>query len=366
MCSIDLEQIPDGLDAPTNDTIARTSKGGTQPNFLTAEQINRLDAAFGAWVAKARGRRSVISRNRGRLIFLLLRYTGAKLGEILAIDDRSDFVLASRMVLLGRGRDTQTKPRREIYLPGELFAELAQLLADPEYAHLRGVIFHLDQGFMRRIISERAGECGVPRHLANPNTLRRSRALELLQSGVPLTVVQRVLGHLTANSTAAFLDLPEEEQQRQEKYFLERENRRVGGAHNTFFGKVSAIIRGEAQVRVEVRTLGGQILTAICTNNCLETLGLATGSLVTARLRTPILAPSVGQAGDGPRMENRFQGVVERITRGDGPARVVLALADGTRLCAEVEPPDLDAMGIAQGDTAWITTSAHAVSLSAG
>ena len=56
--------------------------------FLTTEQLLLLDQTFAAWVAKARGKRSSLSRNRCRLVFLLLRHTGAKLGEVLAIDDR--------------------------------------------------------------------------------------------------------------------------------------------------------------------------------------------------------------------------------------------------------------------------------------
>jgi molybdate transport system regulatory protein len=366
LSGIDLEHVLDDMGEPMRHPAATAQPDTSEPNYLTVEQIDRLDAAFSAWVAKAKGKRSVISRNRARLVFLLLRYTGAKLGEILALDDRTDFVLAYRKVLLGGGKTEDAKPRREVYLPGELHAELKQLLRDNDYTPLRGAIFHLDQGYMRRIIYERAQECGLPKHLANPNTLRRSRAVELLQNGVPLTVVQRILGHLTANSTAAFLDLPEEEQKRMEKYFLERETRRSAGAHNTFFGKVTAVALGEIQSRVEVTTLGGHKLISVISSKSLEAMGLKEGVLVTARVKAPWVVLDADPMGDRQRVENRFRGVVERVMRGKDGAEVVLTLADGTRMCSMVGLDVLENLRLGQGDGVWAAANAFSVVLSVG
>lgn len=370
MSGIDLEHVLGDMGQPMHDHDTTPPIEANEPNFLTVEQMRRLDAAFAAWVAKAKGKRSVVSRNRTRLVFLLLRYTGAKLGEILAIDDQKDFVLACRKVLLGGGRDTDAKPRREVYLPGELHAELKQLLRDPDYTPHRGGIFHLDQGYVRRVIYDRASEAGIPKHLANPNTLRRSRAVELLQNGVPLTVVQRILGHLTANSTAAFLDLPEEEQKRLEKHFLDRENRRAAGQYNTFFGKIAAIEAGEIQSRLTVRTLGGHDLTAVISTKSLEALGLRLGGLATVRVKGALLAladaAEAGVAPDTHPAENRFRGVVERVTRGADVAEVVAALADGTRISATLGLDALAELRFCQGDGVTVLVSAFSVIVSAG
>jgi molybdate transport system regulatory protein len=366
LIGIDLEYVLDGMPDPGRDEGETPAADAPEPNALTADQMERLDAAFIAWVAKAKGKRSVVSRHRARLVFLLLRYTGAKLGEILALDDRADFVLAYRKVLLGGGGAEGAKPRREVYLPGELHAEIKQLLRDPDYAPLRGTIFHLDQGYMRRIIYERAVECGVPKHLANPNTLRRSRAVELLHNGVPLTVVQRILGHLTANSTAAFLDLPEEEQKRMEKHFLERENRRATGAPNTFYGRVTSISPGDIQSRVEVTTLGGHRLISVISTKSLESMGLKEGGLVTARVKAPWVVLDADPTEGRQRDENRFRGVVEQVVRGKGGAEVVLALADGTRLCSMVGLDVLEDLRLGQGDGVWAAANAFSVFLSVG
>ena len=366
MSGIDLEHVLDDMGDPMRQHTESAPPDTSEPNYLTVEQVNRLDAAFAAWVAKARGKRSIVSRNRTRLVFLLLRYTGAKLGEILALDDRTDFVLAYRKVLLGGGKGEDARPRREVYLPGELHAELKQLLRDPDYAAFRGEFCHLDQGYMRRVIYERAEECGLPKHLANPNTLRRSRAVELLHNGVPLTVVQRILGHLTANSTAAFLDLPEEEQKRLEKYFLERENRRTTGVSNTFFGRVSAVIPGEIQSRVEMTTLGGHVFVSVVSTKSVEALGLREGVFVTARLKAPTVTVTSGGDDAARTGENCFRGLVEQVRRGQDGGEVVLVLEDGSRLCSTMSLEALAESRLGPGDAAVATADPFSVILSVG
>ena len=63
----------------------------------------------------------------------MLRHTGAKLGEVLAIADTEDFDLVARKVRLG-GRGEDAKPWREVYMPHELHAELGDILRDTDYA----------------------------------------------------------------------------------------------------------------------------------------------------------------------------------------------------------------------------------------
>ncbi|HCR12356.1 MAG TPA: molybdenum-pterin-binding protein, partial [Desulfovibrio sp.] len=252
--------------------------------FLTTEQLAQLDQAFTTWVANARGKRSRMSRNRCRLVFLMLRHTGAKLGEVLAVRDDEDFDLIARKVRLG-GRGEEARTWREVYMPHELHAELGQILRDADYAPLRGALFALDQGYVRRVLYERAAECGLPRHLANPNTLRRSRGIELLRGGVPLVAIQRSLGHLTANSTAAFLELSGEDTAALDLALLEREKNPTEDNRNVFSGKIAAINPGDLQSLVEVETPGGHRLVSVLSNDHLRAMGLRRGSAVTARIR---------------------------------------------------------------------------------
>ena len=329
--------------------------------FLTTEQLLLLDQTFAAWVAKARGKRSSLSRNRCRLVFLLLRHTGAKLGEVLAIDDREDFDLVARKVALG-GRGEEARPSREVYLPHELHAELAAILRDPDYDPFRGSLLALDQGYVRRVLYERAEDCGLPKHLANPNTLRRSRGIELLRGGVPLGAIQRSLGHLTANSTAAFLEIPEADPSQTDVALLDSEKSAAEDNHNVFAGKVAAITPGDLQSLLEVETLGGHRLVSVLSNDHLKAMGLRKGSPVTARIRPPRLSRDAEKAAPGP---NRFRGVVERILTGADTAEVVVLLEDGARVSAVVTPETLASLRLDVGETVWAMTGAFSITVSA-
>lgn len=339
----------------------QTEQNTGSAKFLTTEHMVRLDQAFVAWVAKARGKRSSMSRNRCRIVFLILRYTGAKLGEVLAIDDGEDLNLNARKLRLG-GRGEDPRHWREVHLPQELFTELSQIVRNPDYTALRGTLLALDQGYVRRVLYERAAECGLPRSLANPNTLRRSRGLELSRGGVPLSAIQRLLGHMTANSTAAFLELPDNDAR--EQAYLDRENGLSGEARNTFAGRVVAVTPGDHQSLLEVETPGGHRLVAVLANEHLRSMDLGIGSMVNATINAPRLVrdDALRQTADGP---NRFRGVVERILTGANTAEVVVLLEDGARVCSVLPPDTLAGLRLEVGETVWAMTGAFSITLSA-
>ncbi len=347
---------------PRDNDSAQGPEEGAGARFLTTEQLVLLDQTFAAWVAEARGNRSRISRNRSRLVFLMLRHTGAKLGEVLAINDGEDFDLVARKVRLG-GRGEEARPWREVYMPHELHAELGLILRDPDYAPVRGSLFALDQGYVRRVLYERAVECGLPKHMANPNTLRRSRGIELLRGGVPLVAIQRSLGHLTANATAAFLELSGEDTAALDMALLEREKNPAEDGRNVFSGKVAAVNPGDLQSLVEVETPGGHRLVSVLSNDHLRAMGLRRGSPVTARIRPPRLTR--GDAGGDAPGPNRFRGVVERIMVGADTAEVVVQLEDGARVCSVITPESLANLHLEVGQTVWAMTGAFSITVSA-
>ncbi|EKO40303.1 MAG: molybdenum-pterin binding domain containing protein [Solidesulfovibrio magneticus str. Maddingley MBC34] len=327
--------------------------------FLDTLELTRLSEAFSAWTARA-GRPDVaVSRNRVRLIYLMLRHTGARLGEVLAVNDRTDVNLESLSVMLGGGEDG---PGREVQIPAELGEALAAVFDNPAYAGLRGTLFRLDQGHVRRKFYERAEECGFTKELVNPSTIRRSRAVELLRDDVPLPVVQRILGHSTADLTAAFLHLPEDQRRKVERQVLTRETRRTS-ARNAFFGRVARIQRGDIQSIVTVESLGGHAVNSIITNESLKNLGITEGSFVTAEIKAPWVV--LEASSDMPRSTagNRFQGEVELLRLGELTSEAIVALTDGTRLCAVVTTQSARDLELHEGQKVWALFTAFAVVL---
>jgi molybdate transport system regulatory protein len=326
--------------------------------FLDTLQLAGLEKAFRAW-AEAPGRRDVrASRKRMLLAFLLLRFTGAKLGEVLDLEPARD--LEAGGVRLGR---SDKDLGRSVSIPEELARDLAAALADPTLAGYLPKLFAVDQGHLRRKFYERAAESGLPQDLVNPTVLRRSRAIELLREGLPLPMVQKVLGHSTANLAAGYLDVSDADLQEVLSHFVAAEARRTSSARNAFYARVAQVDLGDIQARVELETLGGHRIVSVITLDSLQSLALRPGSFATAEIKAPWVI--LTRDGETPACsaENRLAGTVEAVRRGTINAEVILLLAEGTRLCAIVTAPSLDALDLVPGAKAWAFFSAFAVVL---
>jgi molybdate transport system regulatory protein len=164
--------------------------------------------------------------------------------------------------------------------------------------------------------------------------IRKARGVELLRNNMPLPAVQRLLGHSTPNLTSAYVTFSDEELQRATKFHIDREFARKTSACNSFFGKISAIHKGDIQARVELATIGGEVVQAIITHGSLARLGLSVGRLVTAEIKAPWII--LMKQEDEPRCsaENRFNGIIERIARGKINTEYTIRLADGTEICS--------------------------------
>lgn len=58
--------------------------------YLTESQVNSLTGAFQAWYDTSPTKAKRKSRGRYWLTFLVLRYTGVRIGEALSIDNKVD------------------------------------------------------------------------------------------------------------------------------------------------------------------------------------------------------------------------------------------------------------------------------------
>src|SRR5512139_2943342 len=80
---------------------------------LDSEHLQTLEHSFRDWAETSRSPRVGMSRRRILLIYLLIRYTGARLNEVLKLDMRRDFDGKSRSVLFRKaGREDATPGRR--------------------------------------------------------------------------------------------------------------------------------------------------------------------------------------------------------------------------------------------------------------
>ena len=342
---------------------ARIISMSNETPCLDGVELSRLEQSFQEWVENSPRLDVRLSRKRIFLIFLLIRYTGAKLNEVLSMDPFRDIDHNRHLVVFGGREFASGRPPREVQIPQGFSMALKDLLDDPLFKKSLRSLFIVDPGHVRRKFYERAAACGFHKALGAPDAIRKSRAVELMQGNMPLPVVQRMLGHSTPNLTASYVAFSDDDVQQVAKLFVEKESQRKTSARNTFFGKIRAIQKGDIQSKIELVTMTGYPITTLITNHSLERLGLRAGSLITAEVKAPWVMLYKDDKEPHSTAENLFRGTVERIMRGKIAAEVVVRIADGTELCSVVTEESRRRLDIQKNDVLWVAFNAFAVVL---
>jgi molybdate transport system regulatory protein len=330
---------------------------------LDAVQLHRLEQSFRHWVEAAARPNVRLSRRRILIIFLLIRYTGAKLNEVLSLDPFDDIDFENRFVRFGGQQAASDRHPRKAQLSGALCGEIQAIITDPAYKKSTRNMLNADPGFVRRKFYERAEACGIAKQLGAPENLRKSRAVELMQNNIPLPAVQMLLGHSTPNLTSSYVSFSEDDIQQVTRIFMEKEATRKTSARNTFFGKILAIRQGDIQSRVELMTMGGCRVATIITNDSLHRLGLKTGKLITAEVKAPWVILHKRLDKFECSADNVFNGVVEKITRGRINTEYIVQISDGTQVCSMVTSETCRRLALGSGDKVWVLFNAFSVVL---
>ncbi|NWF98756.1 MAG: TOBE domain-containing protein [Nitrospirae bacterium] len=330
--------------------------------YLDTIQLNRLEQTFRKWTDCTERLDIKLSRKRIFIIFLLIRYAGAKLNETLAIDISRDIDFKQKLVIFGRKRKKNGSVR-EVQIPQQIISEIRAAINDPLYKKHIGSSLKVDPGHVRRKFYECAKYAGILPSAGTPEIIRRSRAIELIQGNMPLPVVQRLLGHSTPNITASYVTFSEEEMKKVARYFAEKESNRKTSARNSFFGKISSITRGDIQSQIELQNISGDIITTVITNNSLEKLGLKKGSLITAEVKAPWVILEKSKTPPVTTAENILKGSIAYINKGKITTEYVIRMPDGTELCSVVSTKNANLTGLKENDQVWAIFNSFAVVL---
>lgn len=340
---------------------------------MEPDQLERLEQSFRQWAAKS-GKGRLFSRTRILLIFLLIRYTGAKLNEVLGLNAQRDIKRGQRLVRY-RGGEAESQEIREVDISQSLteaiddFLYLAAGVASreasvaPESSLDPDHPLAIDPAFVRRKFYERARDCGLDPKRCGPEMIRKARGLELLRNNMPLPVVQRLLGHSSPNLTASHLTFSEEDMQQVARWFMERESGRKTSARNNFFGKVDSLAKGDIQSLVEIATPEGFRIQTMVTNSSAQRLGLKPGRLASAEIKAPWLSLEHADRPGRSSADNMFEGVISAVSRGTINVECEVGIHEGMTLCAVVSAPGFDALGLKEGDAVRVLFSCYAVTL---
>jgi len=321
---------------------------------LDSMQLEQLEQSFRSWSEEPVRPGLRLSRKRILCIFLLVRYTGAKLSEVLALDMQHALDVKRRFIVFG-GREVQ------------IAQHVAQTLHEILQSDLDALRhFDIDPAFVRRKFYERTEACGFSKKRGGPEMIRKARAIELMQGNLPVPVVQRLLGHSTPSLTTACVAFSEEDMRQVTRWYMENESGRKTSARNSFFGKVHSLLTGEIQTLVSITTLDGGLLTAIVTNASAENLGLKPGRLLSAEVKAPWLVLERQDSKSRNNLENRREGTIVRIKAGTINTECAVLIAGGAELCAVVSSPGFAALQLKEGDPARVLFSCYAVILHTG
>jgi len=167
---------------------------------LTEDELSRLTYEFQQWFEKTRG----VVRSRYWLVFLFLRYTGARITEVLSIDETRDIDFKNSTVrLITLKRINKAKQHRVIPIPDRLISEYLRVVK--LFPSIEQKAFKLKKNNFLIVFKKLCKKANIPDELAHPHVLRHTRAIELIRNGIPVTAVQTILGHSSLNTTAMYL-----------------------------------------------------------------------------------------------------------------------------------------------------------------
>ena len=324
---------------------------------LDVVQLQSLEHSFRSWADEPYGVKRRHSRKRILLIFLFIRYTGAKLNEILTLHPLDDIDFGTQQVLFHKG-DLANGFTREVQIPEPLADEIRNTLEELCHSSTCPDLFKVDPAHVRRKFYDRAEAVGIPRELGTPEAIRRARAVELMQNNVPLPVVQKIMGHSTPNLAASYIEFSEEDIKKAERFHIERENKRKTSARNSFFGKIDKVQIGDVQATIEIISLEGYTIHSVVTRDSQNRLGLKRGSLVDVEVKAPWVVLYKGNEEPICSAENRFKGSVVRIIKGKINSEVVVKISETSELCSILTEKSRQSLKIEKGDAIWAVFNA--------
>ena len=232
--------------------------------------------------------------------------------------------------------DGDGTPGREVPLPLTVSRRLRRVLEDPALFPESQDLMRCDASYVRRCLQQCGAACGLPKGLLSARALRHSRALELGRQGLPLPVVDIFLGRRAAPGQNSIVRCDPQEARRLLREQLQRERPMKTSARNVFQGRITTLRQTGIMVEVVLRTAGGLRIVSLITDESCRTLALTEGKLVNASVKAPWVLVSPGEftKNSPPPAENCFLGVIEKVREDQMVAEVVVALPEGSLVCA--------------------------------
>ena len=153
---------------------------------LSSSNLSALDTFWQRWPAEAGTPKQRRIRLRLYMVYLLIRHGGLRLSEALNVNDNRDLVFSTSTIHVARDRDVQVEE--------QAMNRMLSIVEDSALTEYHGTITHIDPGYVRKNFYQAAEACGLEKELGGPRVLRHTRGIELLERGIPVSLVQKYLG----------------------------------------------------------------------------------------------------------------------------------------------------------------------------
>ena len=148
--------------------------------------------------------RGSIDNYRDKLIITLLYSTGMRVGEFVKLRVE-DIDFEERFIRILR-ENTKTGEGRTIFVPREVLNDVRAYLKLKKKNS--GRIFNLSTRRIQQLLKKYGARAGVE---ATPHTLRHTHVVHRLLDKVPITAVQKQVGHKRLTTTQIYSDLAPEQ-----------------------------------------------------------------------------------------------------------------------------------------------------------
>ena len=175
------------------------------PEYLTTEEVDRLEAAVDLTSAEG---------HRNRAIIEVFFSCGLRVSELVSLRMSDLFLDDGFMRVVGKGNKERLVPMsgRAVSELQLWFDDRRQMTIKPgeeDYVFLNRRGHHLTRT-MILIMVKRLGEAAGIAKTLSPHTLRHSFATALLRGGADLRVIQVLLGHADIGTTEIYVHLDDE------------------------------------------------------------------------------------------------------------------------------------------------------------
>lgn len=182
-----------------------SNKGNETYPHLTEDEINRLTQTYIDYKDESKKRKELLKykkRWRQFIIFMILRETGARIGELLAISD-NEIDYDDNSILIRTLKQKKEK-YRTVFISDKLLAEISRFLM--VYPEMQGKLFDISKRSVQYFFENMCSKANIIKEKSHIHILRHTRAIELIKAGVPLHHVKQILGHSSIITTSVYLN----------------------------------------------------------------------------------------------------------------------------------------------------------------